>query len=106
LSFKKAAAGVFTGGFLLNYLAEIFGREGKLDMLPNFVNKFGAEFLEFPVLDGPKMRIRKCPTQVPEVFGEDILGVLDGVVPFRAGEMLQYSVEEIVPEDSTVDSNS
>ena len=88
------AAGVFTGGFVMQYLADTFGSAGKLQLLPNFVNKFGCEFLGFEKLSGPRMKIRKAPgTTVPATFGEEILGKAQAVVPFKAGKELGYTVE-------------
>eukprot|EP00392_Amoebophrya_sp_AT5.2_P014438 g14587.t1 len=43
----KAAAGVFTGGCVVQYLADIFGQVNQLDKLENFCCVFGASFLGF-----------------------------------------------------------
>lgn len=88
------AAGVFTGGYVIGYLADTFGKAGKLHLLPDFVNKFGREFLGHPPLNGPMMKITKAPgTCVPATFGEEVLGAKQAVVPFKAGMELDYKVE-------------
>ncbi|CAD7941866.1 unnamed protein product [Amoebophrya sp. A120] len=88
-----AAAGVFTGGLVIQYLADIFSQAQRLHLLPDFVGRFGAEFFGFPKNEGPKMRLFKQINYVPDTFGDDILGKDHAVVPFRAGEMLDYRVE-------------
>ena len=88
-----AAAGVFTGARLLAYLADIFGQAGKLEKLPDFVGKFGATFLGHPILTHPKMRIVKDVHEVPTSSGEEVLGKEHAIVPFRAGQLLDYRVE-------------
>src|SRR5690606_29382765 len=40
----KIAAGVFTQPYALQYLAEVFAREGKLDKLRGFASDYGRQF--------------------------------------------------------------
>lgn len=82
-------AGIFTANMALPQLAEIFDQLGALDRLEGFVRNFGGRFYEIgePASDPPKrITLVKKPWRVPEE--------LDGVVPFRAGEEISWSVKE------------
>ncbi|CAD7957510.1 unnamed protein product [Amoebophrya sp. A25] len=90
-----AAAGVYTGAAVIQYLAHIFGEARQLHRLPDFVGTFGATFLGHPLnlMTGPRMRIFKKVCLVPDTHGEEILGKENAVVPFRAGQVLDYQIE-------------
>ncbi|ODV89419.1 hypothetical protein CANCADRAFT_139389 [Tortispora caseinolytica NRRL Y-17796] len=85
-----AAAGVFTQPFVLQYLAEIFEDQGKLNNLSAFVSENGASFYKVgthPSKD-KMVTLKKSPVTIPEMLGSSP----NGVVPFRAGETLRWSV--------------
>jgi dihydroorotase len=81
---KAAAAGcagVFTSARLLPYLADCFDRLGCLGRLADFSSCFGCTFYGLPAGAGT-VTLERIATPVPERFGE--------VVPFRAGQTLQW----------------
>jgi len=85
---KKTAAGVFTQPYVMQYVTEIFDRVGKLDKLAGFAAEFGRKFYEIDhdPKEGKIVMIKKG------IQVKDIIGGSDGVVPFRAGEKLPWSV--------------
>ncbi|MFW6291531.1 MAG: dihydroorotase [Spirochaetota bacterium] len=91
---KEAAcgcAGIYTAPVAIPLLAEIFDEAG-LSLteagsgpnLESFVSRFGAEFYRLPLNDGT-IRIVESPWVVPDLC--------DGVVPFYAGERLDYALD-------------
>lgn len=56
-----------------------------LDKLEDFTSKFGAAFYGVPRNEA-KIVLKREPCQVPEVCP-------GGIVPFRAGETLNWSIE-------------
>lgn len=85
-------AGVYTQSHALSYLADVFETVGKLDNLKNFVTDNGKNFYgikDSEVVNNDKVVLVKKATKVPEVFGQGELTV----VPFKAGEEFQWSVE-------------
>lgn len=81
---SHGACGVFTAPILPQLLAEIFERENYLDKLEGFTSRFGAEFYGLPLSDGT-ITLKKEPWMVPGIYGS--------VVPFKAGEVLQWQIE-------------
>lgn len=79
----EGCAGVYTAPVMLPILAELFEETGALDMLENFTSRYGAEFYGLP-LNEEKVQLTKKSWKVPDQY--------EGVVPFRAGEMLNWSV--------------
>lgn len=78
-------AGCFTASHALELYAEVFDSVGKLDMLPDFVSRFGCEFYGLPPNPGQIMLVRQkweLPKQYE--FGDDI------VAPFRQEQPLQW----------------
>jgi dihydroorotase len=91
---KGAAAGVFTQSHAIPYVAEVFEAAGKLENLKGFVTDFGKSFykvqdasLRDPI--GSVSLVRKQST-IPNLVGTDND---DAVVPFRAGETINWTVE-------------
>lgn len=81
-------AGVYSAPVALEVLAEIFDEAGELQKLPEFVGGRGADFYGLPRRSGPaELRIVRRPWKVPGRYGD--------VVPYRAGEELSISIEEI-----------
>jgi len=86
---SHACAGVFTSGYLMPYLADTFDRLGCLDKLEGFATIYGAAFYNKP-RQTVMCKLVKGPIKVPEMIDPDAMKV----VPFRAGETLQWSVAE------------
>jgi dihydroorotase len=85
---KKAAAGVFTQPYVMNYVTEVFHQAGKLGKLSGFCAEFGRAFyrVERGEGEGTIAMVRRGVTV------QDVVGGDDGVVPFRAGETLTWDV--------------
>lgn len=85
-------AGVYTQSHAISYLAEVFEHQDKLDNLKKFVNVNGKSFYgikDEDVKSQDKCYLVKNSNVVPEMFGnKDIT-----VVPFKAGDELQWSTE-------------
>lgn len=77
-------AGVYTATHLASYLTDTFEKIGCLDKLTNFTSKFGADYYQLPYQTKTMNLIKK------EIVVEDIV---HGVVPYRAGEKLGWSIE-------------
>uniref|UniRef100_A0A060TBZ5 dihydroorotase n=1 Tax=Blastobotrys adeninivorans TaxID=409370 RepID=A0A060TBZ5_BLAAD len=88
-----AAAGVFTQSHAIPYVATVFEKAGKLDKLKGFVTDFGKQFYGVADDDLKEKRqvtlVRKKQT-VPKSIGPE---GDDGIVPFLAGQDLEWSVE-------------
>ncbi|KAM9926629.1 hypothetical protein OXX59_003093 [Metschnikowia pulcherrima] len=85
-------AGVYTQSHAIAYLAEIFDSVDKLDNLVKFVSTNGLAFYgisEKDLVNKDKAVLVKRENNVPDRIGNSALTV----VPFKAGEKLQYSVE-------------
>jgi len=85
---KKTAAGVFTQPYVMQYVTEVFNRVGRLDRLAGFCAEFGRAFyrVETSAEEGNIEMIRRV------VKVKDVIGGPDGIVPFRAGETLEWDV--------------
>jgi len=79
----ECAAGCFTAPVALPLLAEIFESKGKLENLERFTSENGARFYGLP-LNERKVRFVREGWEVPAEVG--------GVVPFRAGKKLGWSI--------------
>jgi dihydroorotase len=83
---SSGCAGVFTAPVAMPILTELFEAHGGTDWVRNlerFTSVFGAQFYGLPVNEG-QLRLIRSPWRVAEE--------LAGVVPFRAGEELQWQV--------------
>ena len=83
------AAGVFTAPVILPTLAELFAQHGALDRLQDFVSGNACRIHN---LHPPDLRVTLAeePFTVPARYGE--------VVPFRAGETINWRVVEVEKE--------
>jgi len=81
-------AGVFSAHAALPFYASAFEKEGKLDKLQGFASHYGADFYGVPRNAGTVTLVKKNWT-VPQTyaFGNDV------VVPFFAGEIVEWQVE-------------
>ncbi len=79
----EGCAGVWTGPYGLNHYADVFEAKGALDMMEDFASVFGARFYELPFNQG-NAELERSPFKIPFL--------LDGVVPFMAGQVLNWQV--------------
>lgn len=75
------AAGVYSAPVAIPILIEEFEKENKLNLLPDFLSGFGSDFYKIP-RQAKKIVYIKKKWQVPEI--------IDGAVPLRAGEVLEW----------------
>lgn len=78
------ACGIYTAPVILPTLAEVFEEEEALERLEDFASRFGAQFYGLPV-NPTKITLTRKEQRVPEEC--------HGVVPFRSGEALRWSVQ-------------
>ena len=78
-------AGVFNAPHALPCYAQVFEEEGALDRLEGFASEHGPHFYGLPANAGTVTLVRDGD-QVPDRYGE--------LVPFRAGERLDWRVED------------
>jgi dihydroorotase len=78
-----ACAGVFTAPLLMPYLADIFENMGCLDKLKDFATRFGREFYSLPE-QTEIITLEKVQEFVPSEYF--------GVVPYRAGQKLNWKI--------------
>ena len=90
---RTVAAGVFTQPYLMQYVTEIFDREGKLNALAGFASEFGRRFYRIPLepWEG-RIAMRRRNHAVKGMISRSAGGLEDGVVPFRAGEQLAWDL--------------
>jgi dihydroorotase len=74
-------AGVYSMPVALEGLVDVFDQAGKLDRLEDFCASFGADFYGLPRTTGT-VTLEKVPWTVPTL--------IDGVVPYRAGETMPW----------------
>lgn len=79
----SGCAGLFTAPVALPVLAEVFESFDALKNLTAFTSLHGANFYSLPFNTGTVTLVRR-PWQVPEL--------IEGIVPFRAGETLAWQV--------------
>ena len=87
---KEAAcgcAGVYTAHAALELYASAFDSAGAIDKLENFTSTFGANFYGLPLNVGQVRLLRKSQEILPQYLYPG-----GGIVPFRAGEKMDWSV--------------
>jgi len=82
---SHGCAGIFNAPVALPLLAQIFEGYGKLDLLPNFIGKFGADVYGLPQNTGT-IELVEEDWIVPAQYA--------GIVPFMAGETLHFKLAE------------
>jgi len=80
-------AGLFNAPSAMQSYTKTFEEEGALDKLEGFASINGPNFYGLPI-NSRKIVLEKCPVKIPEAI------LVDGshVVPFHAGEALEWSV--------------
>ncbi|KAJ3084168.1 dihydroorotase [Rhizoclosmatium globosum] len=90
------AAGVYTGPHILAYLANALDSFGALDKLSQFGTEFGAKFYhlkESDIKNASAVTLVKEPFTIPQLVKYiDDEGVERELVPYRAGETLNFSI--------------
>jgi dihydroorotase len=76
-------AGIFNAPFALESYLAVFDAEGALDKFEGFTSEHGPRFYGLPLNEGTVTLVRE-PCEVPEEIA--------GVVPFHAGEMLDWKL--------------
>ncbi|HET7708256.1 MAG TPA: dihydroorotase [Sphingomicrobium sp.] len=77
-------AGIFNAPYALESYAAVFEEEGALDRFEAFASEHGPRFHGLPLNDGT-VTLRRADAEVPPI--------IDGVVPFHAGERLRWSFD-------------
>ncbi|MDR0234387.1 MAG: dihydroorotase [Zoogloeaceae bacterium] len=98
---KEAAcgcAGCYTAAFALELYAEAFAAADALDRLEAFASFHGADFYGLP-RNRETVTLIERPQVVPEVYpyresGQDGASFSFGLIPFRAGETLNWSLSD------------
>ncbi len=78
-------AGIFNAPFALESYLQVFEDEGALDRFEGFASEHGARFYRLPLNNGT-VTLEKRPVEVPD----EIDGGQAGIVPFHAGETLNW----------------
>lgn len=86
-------AGIFSQPWIAQYLADAFDRLGCIDKLEAFACHNGAKFLGLPERTArtSHLRLERREFTVPPTF---FISGNDSVIPFRAGQVLKYSLVE------------
>lgn len=79
----SGCAGVYSMPVALEGLVDVFDRAGKLERLEDFCASFGADFYGLP-RSTETIVLERSPWKVPDIT--------DGVVPYRAGEMMPWRI--------------
>ncbi|KAJ3416529.1 hypothetical protein HDV05_001266 [Chytridiales sp. JEL 0842] len=94
---SACAAGVYTGPYVLQYLANALDSFGALDKLHNFACVYGRKFYGLPALNSAApsvMLLKKDLTVEKEIKYVDDEGVQRTIVPYLAGKTLKYSISK------------
>ncbi len=83
---KKGSAGIYNTHASIPLITSFFEKTGHLDMLENFVSRFGAEFYGLPLNTGT-VTLEKKGYMVPEISG--------GSSPLMGGEVLDWGISSI-----------
>ena len=76
-------AGIFNAPYALESYAQVFEQEGALAQLEGFASRFGPEFYRLP-LNTRTITLERVDQLIPEL--------VDGLVPFHAGEILPWKL--------------
>lgn len=79
----SGCAGVYSMPVALEGLVDVFDRAGKLERLEDFCASFGADFYALPRTT-ETISLERAAWKVPDIT--------DGVVPYRAGEMMPWRI--------------
>ena len=86
-----ACAGIFNSPFALESYAEVFDEEGALDRLEGFCSEFGPAFYGLS-LNTNSIKLVRRKNHVPKIIQIKNNGIEHSIVPFHAGEVLNWTV--------------
>lgn len=92
--YKGVCAGVYTQKYAIAYVAEIFEKAGKLNMLKDFVTTFGNQFYETDeskLVCKDKCVLVKKEYEIPEILSFE--GSSVRIAPFKPVEKLHWTIE-------------
>lgn len=92
-------AGIFNAPWAIESYAQVFEEEQALDRLEGFASEHGPRFYGLP-LNEERIRLVREPRLIPELLRlDDGSGQTVTLVPFHAGEVLNWRVEATRRED-------
>ncbi|CAN8071992.1 unnamed protein product [Agarophyton chilense] len=88
---SAGCAGIFSAHIALELYAEAFEQAGCLNKLEAFVSEHGARFYGLPLNQGSITLVKRARTVASKVPVPD----LGSLVPLRAGDQVQWSVQKV-----------
>ena len=82
-------AGIYNAPVALESYATVFEQEGALERLETFASLNGPKFYHMPV-NTERVILKRAPQQVPRRLGGDGVNPENEIVPFHAGEELDW----------------
>lgn len=86
-------AGIYNAPYALESYAAVFEQEGALDRLEAFASLHGPAFYGLPLNEGTITLVREPHTVPPRLHGHGADGAAADLVPFHAGQVLQWRLE-------------
>ena len=83
-------AGIYNAPYALESYAAVFEQEGALDRLEAFASLYGPTFYGLPLNEGTITLVREPHTVPPRLQGDAAGGATTDLVPFHAGQVLQW----------------
>ena len=83
-------AGIYNAPYALESYAAVFEQEGALDRLEAFASLYGPAFYGLPLNEGTITLVREPHTVPPRLQGDAAGGATTDLVPFHAGQVLQW----------------
>ena len=87
-------AGIYNAPYALESYAAVFEQEGALDRLEAFASLHGPAFYGLPLNEGTITLVREPHTVPPRLQGDAAGGATTDLVPFHAGQVLQWRLTE------------
>ncbi|MCP9834527.1 MULTISPECIES: dihydroorotase [unclassified Cyanobium] len=86
-------AGIYNAPYALESYAAVFEQEGALDRLEAFASLHGPAFYGLPLNEGTITLVRQAHTVPPRLHKNAADGSATELVPFHAGQVLQWRLE-------------
>ena len=86
-------AGIYNAAYALESYAAVFEQEGALDRLEAFASLHGPAFYGLPLNEGTITLVRQAHTVPPRLHLNAAGGSATDLVPFHAGQVLQWRLE-------------
>jgi dihydroorotase len=87
-------AGIYNAPYALESYTAVFEQEGALDRLEAFASLHGPAFYGLPLNEGTITLVRDSHTVPPRLHGQGEGGAATDLVPFHAGQVLQWRLAE------------